>query len=96
MHRVVNIPHARNNRAVLTASVENSTAYVKVVDPKGEVPWNTCLVCDIFIGDHMFELDKRDDLRKMVAEAIVFAIEKGRDAGYSQAQADICAALGIR
>ena len=94
MYSIVNIPHASNKRAELTASVDGGHARVRVVDPKGEPPYNSCGVCDLFIGDHMFEPDKRDDLRMMVARAFVTAIEKGRDAGYAQAQADIRAALG--
>lgn len=95
MYSVVNIPHASNKRAELTASVESDHAKIRVVDPKGEPPYNSCGVCDLFIGDHMFEPEKRDDLRLMVARAIVTAIEKGRDAGYAMAQADIRSALGI-
>jgi hypothetical protein len=66
MYSVVNIPHANNKRAELTACVENDYAKVKVVDPVGQPPYNSCGVCDLFIGDHMFEPDKRDDLRMMV------------------------------
>lgn len=95
MYSVVNIPHADNKRAELTASVDSGHAKVTVVDPKIEPPYNFCGVCDLYIGEHMFEPDKRDDLRMMVARALVTAIEKGRDAGYSQAQANIRAALGI-
>lgn len=96
MHRIVNIPHADNTRARLTASVENETAYVKVIDPNEVSPINATGVCEMFIGEHMFEPDKRDCLRMMVAKAIVFAIQRGRDAGYSQAQADIRGALGVK
>lgn len=96
MYSVVNIPRAGNKRAELTAFVENEHAKVKVVDPKVEPPYNTCGVCDLFIGDHMFEPDMRDRLRMMVGQALVTAIEKGRDAGYRQAQLDIQAALGVR
>lgn len=96
MYSVVNIPHASNARAVLTASVERDHAKVAVVDPKMEAPYNSCGVCDLFIGEHMFEPGKRDALRKMVADALVTAIEKGRDAGYAQAQTDIRRSLGIR
>jgi hypothetical protein len=95
MHSIVNIPHANNKRAQLTASVDNDYAKVTVVDPEGQPPYNSCGVCDLYIGDHMFEDDKRDALRMIVAQAIVFAIERGRGAGYSQARADIRAALGI-
>lgn len=95
MYSVVNIPHASNKRAELTAFAEDGHAKVKVVDPGIEPPYNACGVCDMFIGDHMFEPDKRDDLRMMVARALVTAIEKGRDAGYRQAQADIRNALGV-
>lgn len=95
MYRIVNIPHASNKRALLVASVENETVYVKVVDPQKEEPFNACGVCDMFIGDHMFEPDKRDSLREMVGRAIISAIENAREVGYRQAQADIRGALGI-
>lgn len=95
MHSIVNIPHADNKRAVLTASVDQDHAKVDVVDPKGEPPYNSTGVCGLYIGDHMFEADNHDVLRMMVAKAICYAIEKGRDAGYAQAQFDIRAALGI-
>jgi hypothetical protein len=95
MNSIVNIPHASNARAVLTASVEHDHAKVTVVDPKMEMPYNSCGVCDLYIGDHMLEPPMRDGLRKMVADALVTAIAKGRDAGYVQAQADIRKALGI-
>lgn len=76
--------------------MEKQTVYVKVVDDKGDPPYNTCGVCDMFIGDHMFEPDKRDYLRQMVGDAIVRAIHAGRDVGYKQAQADIRSALGVK
>jgi len=95
LYSIVNIPHASNKRAELVAFAENDHAKVKVVDPKGEPPYNMNLVCDLFIGDHMFAADKRDYLRMMVARDLVLAIEKGRDAGYSMAQSDIRSALGI-
>jgi len=95
MYSVVNIPHAENKRAVLSGSADAGHAKVRVVDPKIDPPYNSCGVCDLFIGEHMFEPENRDHLRKMVADALVTAIEKGRDAGYAQAQADIRKALGI-
>lgn len=95
MYRIVNIPHANNKRAELIASVDQGHAKVTVVDSQGTPPYNSCGVCDLYIGDHMFEPEKRDDLRMMVGRALVLAIEKGRDAGYAQAQADIRGALGI-
>lgn len=95
MYRIVNVPHAKNKRAELVASVENQTAYVKVIDPQTAPPFNACRVCDLFIGDHMFEPVMRNDLRMMVAKAIISAIEAGRDVGYRQAQADVRGALGI-
>lgn len=96
MYSVVNIPHADNERAILEASVDNDHAKVRVVDPKREPPYNSSGVCDLYIGDHMFEADKRDDLRMMVARALVTALEKGRNAGYAYARADIRAALGVQ
>lgn len=95
MYRVVNIPHAKNRRAVLTPSVDGQTAYVKSVDPEMAEPYNSAGVCDMFIGDHMFEADKRDSLRMMVAQALITAIEQARDIGYRQAQSDIRDALGV-
>lgn len=95
MYRLVNIPHSKNKRADLKASVEDQTVYIKVVDPEGEAPYNSCGVGDMFIGDHMFEPDKRDALRLMVGGALVRAIEAAREIGYRQAQSDIRDALGI-
>lgn len=95
MYRIVNVPHASNKRAQLTPSVEKETAYVKVIDPMTAPPFNASGVCDMFIGDHMFEPNMRNDLRMMVARALVTAIEQARDVGYRQAQADIRAAIGI-
>lgn len=95
MH-IVNIPHADNKRAELTAFVENDHAKVKIVDPKVEPLYNSTGVCSLYIGPHMFEADMHDHLRRMVAEAIVAAIREGREAGYSQAQADIRKALGVK
>lgn len=95
MYRVVNVPHASNKRAQLTPSVENETVYIKIIDPQTAPPFNATGVCDMFIGDHMFTADMRDALRMMVGRALVTAIEQGRDAGYSQAQADIRKALGV-
>lgn len=95
MYSVVNIPHAGNKHAELTALVENNHAKVKVVNLTKSPPYNSCDVCGLYIGDHMFEPNNRDDLRMMVGRAIVTALEKGRDAGYRQAQQDIQAALGV-
>lgn len=95
MHSIVNIPHADNKRAVLTATTDRDHAKVMVVDPEVESPYNACGVCALYIGEHMFDTDKHDTLRLMVANAIRFAIEKGREAGYAQAQADIRRALDI-
>jgi hypothetical protein len=69
--------------------------YVKVIDPETAPPFNATGVCDMFIGDHMFEVDMRSALRMMVARALVTAIERARDIGYRQAQSDIRDALGI-
>jgi hypothetical protein len=95
MYSVVNIPLSSNKSVELVASVMDDSAWVRVVDSKLSPPFNSSGVCDLHIGDHMFAPDKRDDLRLMVAKAIAFAIEKGRDAGYAHAQAEIRAALGI-
>lgn len=95
MYRIVNVPHASNKRAELQTSVEGQTVYVRVVDPQGESPYNSSGVCDMFIGDHMFEPDKRESLRRMVGQAIITAIENAREVGYRQAQADIRSALGV-
>lgn len=82
MYRIVNVPHANNKRAELQASVEDQTVYVRAVDPKGESPYNSSSVCDMFIGDHMFEPEKREGLRLMVGKAIITAIENAREVGY--------------
>ena len=95
MYRLVNVPPASNKRAQLTPSVENETVYVKVIDPKIAPPFNSISVCDMYIGDHMFNADMRDALRMMVGQALVTAIEHARDIGYRQAQADIRQALGV-
>lgn len=95
MHTIANIPHASNKRAELVASVKDDSVYVQVIDPKTAPPFNAIGVCDMFIGDHMFAPAMRDDLRMMVGRALVFVIEKARDAGYRQAQSDIRDALGI-
>jgi len=95
MYKIMNVPHAKNDRAQLTASVDGQTVHIRVVDPKGEPPYNSCGVGDMFIGDHMFEPDKRDALRMMVGEALIRAIDAARAVGYRQAQTDIRAALGI-
>jgi hypothetical protein len=95
MYRVVNIPHHKNDVLELVASVENQTAHVKVVSKKVSPPYNLSGVCDLYIGDHMFEDDKRDALRLMVANAMITCIRAAREVGYLQAQADIRKALGM-
>jgi hypothetical protein len=95
MYRLVNVPHANNKRAQLTPSVEQQTVYIKVIDPQTAPPFNASLVCDMFIGDHMFTPEMRNDLRMMVGRALVTAIEHARDIGYRQAQSEIRDALGI-
>ncbi len=96
MYRIVNVPRAADKRVRLEASTDGQSAMVRVVELDREPPYNSCGVWDVYIGDHMFEADKRDDLRKMVAEAVANAITNGRDIGYLQAQADIRAALGVK
>lgn len=95
MYSMVNVPHAKNKRAQLTPIVENEMVYVKVIDHEMAPPFNATSVCDMFIGDHMFEADMREALRMMVGQALVFAIERARDIGYRQAQSDIQDALGV-
>lgn len=94
MH-VTNIPHAANKRAQLTPSAAQDHAKVCVIDPKAPPMYNSCGVCDLYIGPHMFKPENHDHLRLMVAGALVSAIEAGRAAGYKQAQADMRAALGV-
>lgn len=95
MYKLVNVPHAKDKRAHLLASVEKETVYIKVTDPETAPPFNAISVCDLYIGDHMFEPYNRDALRQMVGRALITAIENARDVGYRQAQADIRDALGV-
>jgi hypothetical protein len=94
MHQVVNIPHASNKSARLTSKVDGQKAAVVVADDLK--PSFTLGVCDLHIGDHMFEPHMRDNLRMMVADAIRVAITQGRDAGYAHAQSDFRNLLGVR
>ena len=95
MYRIVNVPRANDDRAQLVEVVENQTVCIKVIDPKTAAPFNATGVCDMYIGDHMFEPTMRDDLRHMVGKALITAIESAREVGYRQAQADIRKALGV-
>lgn len=49
----------------------------------------------VYIGDHMFLPENRNLLRTTIGELICSAITRGRDAGYTHAQSDVRAALGI-
>lgn len=93
--RVVNIPHAGNKRTQLQVDLAHQTVNINVVDTETPPPFNATSVCDLYIGEHMFEPSMRDRLRGMVGEAIISVIEQARDAGYRQAQEDIRRALGI-
>lgn len=92
MYRLVNVPSAKASLSI-EGRVNGMSAEVVCVDPKAEAPFNRTGMADLYIGDHM--LAKPNDLRKMVADALAFAVRAGRDAGYSQAQADIRQALGV-
>lgn len=93
MYSLTNIPHAKAN-AEIVARVDGAHVKLVCVD-KGhrDDPMRSSGIGDLYIGDHMFE--RPDDLRAMVGQALVFAIEKGRAVGYAQAQGDIRDALGI-
>jgi hypothetical protein len=93
LYRIVNVPEASNKDVDLVVSIDGSNVYVKAVDKRSE--FNSSGVCDLFIGEHLFEPDKHDWLRKMVGDAIVTAILQARDIGYRQAQDDIRRAIGI-
>lgn len=95
MYNLMNVPHAGNKRAQLTPSIENQTIHIRVIDPQTAPPFTSCGVGDLYIGDHLFDADDRDGIRMIVGRALITAIEKARDIGYRQAQADIRNALGI-
>lgn len=95
MH-VVNVPNIDDKRASLHASVSDNHAVVRAVIKDMDPPFNASTVCELYIGDHMFEPGKRDDLRRMVAEALVSAICHGRLVGYKMAQSNIRQALGVQ
>ena len=95
MYQVVNIPHAKDDRAQLAPEVDGAAVKIVVIDPKMAPPYNKTRVCDLYIGDHMFQPAMQGSLREMVAKAIISGIEAGRRAGYAQAQADIRDALGV-
>lgn len=97
MYSLTNVPHHKD-RAELDVRVKDGTVKVVAIDPKDRDlnPDNWWGVGDIYIGDHMFEPGKRDDLRMMVGRALAAVIYRARDIGYRQAQNDIKDALGVK
>jgi hypothetical protein len=92
MYKLTNIPHSRD-KTELDVRIKDGSIKVVVVDPKPEKRDEWYGVCDLYIGDHLFE--KPEDLRMMVGRALITAIYQARDVGYRQAQRDIRYALGL-
>lgn len=76
-------------------SIGNVTLWqAKADDPENRDHW--WRIADMYVGDHMFESDKRDALRKMYGRDVVTALNRGIQLGYAKAQADIRRALGVK
>jgi hypothetical protein len=96
MYNLTNIPHPKS-RTELDVRIEGGTVMVVAIDPEDRErnPDKWVRVGDIYIGDHMFDPKLRDTLREVVGRALVSTIERARDVGYRQAQADIRKALNV-
>lgn len=92
---IVNVPNASETNINLEVDVQHMTVFIKAVDKNRLTDYNSSVVCRIFVGDHMFQEENREDMRKMIGREIASAIIQARDIGYRQAQWDIRAALGI-
>lgn len=95
MHSLTNVPYKRNLQAEIRGVVDGTNVEVRCFDTdRIGHGFASSGMTSMYIGDHMFEPDKREALRQMVADALATAIRMGRDAGYAQAQQTIRNALG--
>jgi hypothetical protein len=96
LYRMTNVPVLDDKRTIF---VETTDAGVKLWSAKASEPDNRThwwLISDVYIGEHMFEGEKREWLKKQYGDDVVFALNRGIELGYAKAQADIRQALGVK
>ena len=96
LYQMTNVPVMDDD---LTISIETIGDNVTLWQAKASEPNNRnhwWRIADIYVGDHLFEPDKQELLRKMYGQDVVFALNRGIQLGYAKAQSDIRKALGVK
>lgn len=97
LYRMTNVP-VKDDKLTIAIEIDDIGNIrfwqAKASDPDNREHWWG--IADIFVGDHMFEPDRRNMLRKMYGEDVVTALNRGIQLGYAKAQADIRNALGMK
>jgi hypothetical protein len=94
LYSLVNVPRA-NDKVEIVGHVDGENVYVLCAE-KGST-WRdgrSTAMANTLVGDHM--LSKPADLRRMYADDLATVIRLARDAGYSQAMADVRSLIGAK
>lgn len=91
IHQLTNVP-TKDSKIEIRPIVDGETIKI-VAAERHAAPNDYSVMTTTFIGNHMME--KPELLREMYARDLATVIQYARDAGYRQAQIDICRALGL-
>jgi hypothetical protein len=96
LYNMTNVPVLDDSRTIhLEVTVLGVTLWnAKASDPENREHW--WRIADIDIGDHMFEPERQELLRRCYAHDVVSALNRGIKIGYARAQSDIRKALGVQ
>lgn len=96
LYQMTNVPVLDDKRTIFVETTELGLTLwnASASDPSNRNNW--WRISDVYVGDHMFEGEKREWLKKQYGDDVAFAVRRGIELGYAKAQADIRKALGVK